>query len=135
MCGRYTLTADLKKVADRFGAPLPADEWATCAPPRYNIAPTQAVIVVGDDGKRYMKEMLWGLIPCWAKDPGIGNRMITARVETLAEKPAFRAALKKRRCIIPADGFYEWTTLAKLGQSVQPSGLLMFAFPYRAEKI
>ena len=119
MCGRYTLTADLKKVADRFGAPMPADEWATCAPPRYNIAPTQAVIVVGDDGKRYMKEMLWGLIPSWAKDPGIGNRMINARAETLAEKPAFRAALKKRRCIIPADGFYEWQKLGKVKQPVR----------------
>ena len=119
MCGRYTLATDLKKVADRFGAPMPLDEWATCAPPRYNIAPTQAVIVVGDDGKRYMKQMLWGLIPSWAKDPGIGNRMINARVETLAEKPAFRAALKKRRCIIPADGFYEWQKLGTVKQPVR----------------
>ncbi|MGD0060526.1 MAG: SOS response-associated peptidase [Verrucomicrobiia bacterium] len=110
MCGRYTLTADLEKVADRFGAPLPPA--SATYNPRFNIAPTQAVIVVGDDGKRYMKEMLWGLIPSWAKDPGIGNRMINARAETLAEKPAFRAALKKRRCIIPADGFYEWQKLS-----------------------
>jgi putative SOS response-associated peptidase YedK len=66
-----------------------------------------------------MKEMLWGLIPSWAKDPGIGNRMINARVETLAEKPAFRAALKKRRCIIPADGFYEWQKLGKVKQPVR----------------
>jgi putative SOS response-associated peptidase YedK len=68
MCGRYTLTADLKKVADRFGAPMPVDEWATCALPRYNIAPTQAVIVVGDDGNRCLKPMRWGLIPSWATD-------------------------------------------------------------------
>src|SRR5271154_920522 len=133
MCGRYTLTADLKKVADRFGAPLPPA--SATYNPRFNIAPTQAVIVVGDDGKRYMKRMRWGLIPSWAKDPSIGNRMINARVETLAEKPAFRAALKKRRCIIPADGFYEWTTLDKISQSVQPSGLLTLAFPVRAGKI
>jgi putative SOS response-associated peptidase YedK len=76
--------------------------------PRYNIAPTQSVIVVGDDGERYLKQMRWGLIPSWAKDESIGNRMINARAETIAEKPAFRAALKKRRCLIPADGFYEW---------------------------
>ena len=146
MCGRYTLTADLKKVADRFGAPMPTDEWSTCAPPRFNIAPTQAVIVVGDDGKRYMKQMLWGLIPSWAKaepvrparrspderraatsradgqygeyKPSVGP-LINARAETLAEKAAFRAALKKRRCIIPADGFYEWQRLGKVKQPVR----------------
>jgi putative SOS response-associated peptidase YedK len=118
MCGRFTLTTDLKIVAERFSAPPPpADSKA--AAPRYNIAPTQNVIVVGDDGKRYMKEMRWGLIPSWAKDPSIGNRMINARAETVAEKPAFRAALKKRRCIIPADGFYEWQKLGKVKQPVR----------------
>ena len=81
MCGRYTLTADLKTVVDRFGVPvLPASATYN---PRFNIAPTQAVIVVGDDGKRYMKQMLWGLIPSWAKDPGIGNRMINARARDI----------------------------------------------------
>jgi putative SOS response-associated peptidase YedK len=122
MCGRYTLTADLKTVADRFGAPMPADEWATSAPPRYNIAPTQSVIVVGDDGKRYMKQMRWGLIPSWAKDPSIGNKMINARAETVAEKPAYRSALKKRRCLVPADGFYEWQ---KLGNVKQPMRIVL----------
>ena len=138
MCGRYTLTADLKKVADRFGAPMPEGEGISKKSegksdrgegsegeyevwrPRYNIAPTQAVIVVGDDGKRYMKLMRWGLIPAWAKDASIGNKLINARAETLAEKPAFRNALKKRRCIIPADGFYEWPTLGRLKGMVQP---------------
>lgn len=118
MCGRYMLTADLKKVAARFGAPKPSDEWATCAP-RYNIAPTQSVVVVGDDGKRYMKQLCWGLIPFWAKDSSVGYKMINARAETLAEKPAFRAALKKRRCIIPAHGFYEWQKLGKIKQPVR----------------
>jgi putative SOS response-associated peptidase YedK len=146
MCGRYTLTADLKKVADRFGAP-PLPDWVSSTPhpvdsayshpldppdlkaipghlrstlgPRYNIAPIQSVIVVGDDGKRYLKPMRWGLIPSWAKDPRIGNQMINARAETLAEKPAFRSALKKRRCIIPADGFYEWQKLGKIKQPVR----------------
>ena len=131
MCGRFTLTADLKKVAERFGVP-PLPDWRPCHPglkpipghlsstlgPRYNIAPSQSVIVVGDDGKRYLKPMRWGLIPSWAKDPSIGSRMINARAETLAEKPAFRAALKKRRCIIPADGFYEWQKLGKVKQPV-----------------
>jgi putative SOS response-associated peptidase YedK len=131
----------LKKVADRFGAPMPEGEhlnakgsggvghtalptartgdWNEVWRSRYNIAPTQAVIVVGDDGKRYLKSMRWGLIPSWAKDPSIGNRMINARVETLAEKPAFRAALKKRRCIIPAGGFYEWQKLGKVKQPMR----------------
>jgi putative SOS response-associated peptidase YedK len=76
------------------------------------------VIVVGDDGQRYMKQMKWGLIPSWAKDPAIGNRMINARAETVAEKPAFRGLLKKRRCLIPADGFYEWQKLDKIKQPV-----------------
>jgi putative SOS response-associated peptidase YedK len=117
MCGRYTLTADLKKVADRFGAPLPPA--SATYNPRFNIAPTQAVIVVGDDGKRYMKQMRWGLIPSWAKDTAIGYKLINARAETLAEKPSFRDALRKQRCIIPADGFYEWPKLGKAKQPVR----------------
>jgi putative SOS response-associated peptidase YedK len=115
MCGRYTLATDLKQVAKRFDAS--ADEIPAISP-RYNIAPTQKVIVVSDEGKRTIKQMRWGLIPSWAKDPAIGNRMINARAETLAEKPAFRAALKKRRCIIPADGFFEWKKLGKVKQPV-----------------
>ena len=79
----------------------------------------QNVIVINDTGRRQLVQMRWGLIPSWAKDPSIGNRMINARVETLAEKPAFRAALKKRRCIIPADGFYEWQKLGKVKQPVR----------------
>ena len=79
MCGRYTLTTDLKQVAKRFGAEA-SDEVSSIVP-RYNIAPTQNVIVVSDDGKRIIKQMRWGLIPSWAKDPGIGNRMINARAE------------------------------------------------------
>jgi putative SOS response-associated peptidase YedK len=115
MCGRFTLTADLKDLAERFSVPPGTAHYS----PRFNIAPTQNVIVVGDDGQRYMKMMKWGLIPSWAKDPAIGNRMINARVETIAEKPSFRAALKKRRCLIPADGFYEWQKLGKIKQPVR----------------
>jgi putative SOS response-associated peptidase YedK len=120
MCGRYTLSTDLKTIAKRFAATV-ADEIPSVVP-RYNIAPTQKVIVVSDDGQRVIKQMRWGLIPSWAKDPSIGNRMINARAETLAEKPAFRAALKKRRCIIPADGFYEWQ---KLGTAKQPLHIVL----------
>jgi putative SOS response-associated peptidase YedK len=87
--------------------------------PRYNVAPTQSVIVVNDTGKRQIVSMRWGLIPSWAKDLSIGNRMINARAETLAEKSAFRNALKKRRCIIPADGFYEWQKLGKVKQPIR----------------
>ena len=77
--------------------------------PRYNIAPTQeAPVIVQANGKRTLELFRWGLIPWWAKDPAIGNRMINARAETLAEKPAFKNLLGKRRCLVLADGFYEW---------------------------
>jgi len=105
MCGRFTLTTDVGVVARRFGAP-PAQGGGTR--PRYNIAPTQTVVTVTDDGARHLEQMRWGLIPAWAKDPSIGSKLINARAETLAEKPAFRAALKRRRCLIPADSFFEW---------------------------
>jgi putative SOS response-associated peptidase YedK len=88
--------------------------------PRYNIAPTQPVAAVRydiDTGERKLDLLKWGLIPFWAKDAGIGNRMINARSETVAEKPAFRAAFRERRCLVPADGFYEWQ---KLGTRKQP---------------
>lgn len=116
MCGRFTLTSDLKVIAERFAAPLPAA--APAIQPRWNIAPSQSVIVVNDTGQRQLVTMRWGLVPSWAKDVSIGNKMINARAETIAEKPAFRAALKKRRCLIPADGFYEWTTKPMVGKPV-----------------
>ncbi len=117
MCGRYTLTVEVKELALRFGAEVTPDLAGIFAP-RFNIAPTQTVIVVNDIGQRQIVQMRWGLIPFWAKDPSIGNRMINARAETIAEKPAFREALKKRRCIIPADGFYEWQKLGNVKQPV-----------------
>jgi len=82
--------------------------------PRYNVAPTQDVVAVrqADNGAREAVRMRWGLVPHWAKDPSIGNRMINARSETVAEKPAYRQSFKHRRCIIPASGFYEWTQTA-----------------------
>ena len=87
--------------------------------PRYNIAPSQPVAAVraGEGGARELTLLQWGLIPSWAKDPAIGSRMINARAETAAEKPSFRAAMKRRRCLIPASGFYEW---ARVGAAKQP---------------
>ncbi len=76
--------------------------------PRYNIAPTQPVLVLPNDGTNKADFFVWGLIPSWAKDPAIGSRLINARAETLAEKPAFRSAYKYHRCLIFADGFFEW---------------------------
>ena len=106
MCGRYTLKAPREAIAEAFDlADVPQ------LLPRYNIAPTQAVPVVRLDrasGEREIALLQWGLIPSWADDPAIGNRLINARAETVAEKPAFRTAFKKRRCLVVADGFYEW---------------------------
>ena len=104
MCGRYTLIADLGDLAQRFefdGNDFSYD-------PGYNIAPTESVLTVRNVEGREAAFMRWGLIPFWAKDPKIGARMINARAETVAEKPAFRNALKKRRCLVLADGYYEW---------------------------
>jgi putative SOS response-associated peptidase YedK len=109
----------LHNVADAFDlAPTLAQEDATDAPwrPRYNIAPTQQVAAIrthAGSPQRELAWMRWGLIPSWADDPAIGNRMINARGETLAEKPAYREAFRRRRCLIPADGFYEWKQGAK----------------------
>ena len=111
MCGRFSLTADLGELARRFefdGDRLELE-------PNYNVAPTQNVLtVLGDDENRRGGFMRWGLIPHWAKDASIGARMINARAETLAQKPAFRDAFRRRRCLIPADGFYEWQRMGRV---------------------
>jgi putative SOS response-associated peptidase YedK len=115
MCGRFTLTVDPDQLQELF-------PWATIPrtiTPRYNIAPTQPVAVIPNTGDFRMDFYLWGLIPSWAKDPAIGNRLINARAETLSEKPSFRTALKRRRCLIPADGFFEWKS-STTGKSKQP---------------
>ena len=117
MCGRFTLTTDPGVVARRFGAP-PTQGGGTT--PRYNVAPTQTVVTVTAEGERHLEQMRWGLVPRWAKSPEIGNRLINARAETLAEKPAFRDALRRRRALIPADGFYEWVTLSGPSGQRQP---------------
>ena len=115
MCGRFTLTAPPDQVASLFD--LPQEPVVV---PRYNIAPTQPVAVVRMNSQKAAREWAltyWGLIPSWSKDPSIGARMINARSETVTEKPAFRAAFKRRRCLVPANGFYEWQ---KQGKGKQP---------------
>jgi putative SOS response-associated peptidase YedK len=104
MCGRFSIFADPSRLAERFEVSLPAEGLR----PRYNAAPTQALPVILNEGDRVIQLLRWGLVPFWAKDPSIGSQMINARAETLAEKPSFRNALKKRRCLVLADGFYEW---------------------------
>ena len=113
MCGRYAFYTPAEAVVRLFGV---AAVHAPDLDPRYNIAPTQEVPVVrlspfGEDGARPVRELAlarWGLVPFWAKDPSIGSRMINARAESVAEKPAFRTAFRHRRCLVPADGFFEW---------------------------
>ncbi len=104
MCGRYTLGVTPARLAEAFDlAEVPDFE------PRYNIAPSQrAPVIVATPGERRIAMLRWGLVPFWAKDPKIGTRMINARAESLAEKPSFRTALRTHRCLVPADGFYEW---------------------------
>ncbi len=105
MCGRFTLASDTKKLVETFaGFELPPEKMG----PRYNIAPSQPVAVVANNGQNKIEFFKWGLIPFWAKDPQIGNRMINARAETLANKPSFKNAYRRRRCLVLADGFYEW---------------------------
>ena len=105
MCGRFAFYSPSEATAALFGVSRSLD-----MKPRYNVAPTQDVAAIrnAEDGDRELTKLRWGLIPFWAKDPAIGNRMINARAETVAEKPAFRAAYRRRRCLVLADGFYEW---------------------------
>lgn len=103
MCGRFVLFADDTAIQQMFNVDL-----LTSVAPRYNIAPTQPVAVITNENPRQLDHFRWGLVPSWAKDINIGSKMINARAETLPEKPAFRAAFKRRRCLIPASGFYEW---------------------------
>lgn len=108
MCGRYALTSPPEILAERFRL-----LWAPALAPHYNIAPGQVIPAVRETGEgRALAFLRWGLIPSWAKDAAIGMKLINARGETLAEKPAFRSAYRQRRCLIPADAFYEWKVVA-----------------------
>jgi putative SOS response-associated peptidase YedK len=105
MCGRFAFYSPMEAAAALFGVDASLD-----IKPRYNIAPTQDIAAIRNDkdGERELVMLRWGLVPFWAKDPSIGNRMINARAETVAEKPSYRNAYKHRRCLVLADGFYEW---------------------------
>ncbi len=116
MCGRFTLTATPEELADAF----PQFSVPRQMSPHYNIAPTQPIAVVPNDGRGAVDFFIWGLIPAWAKDPSVGSRLINARSETLAEKPSFRSAYKRRRCLVLADGFFEWQKIpAQRGKQPQ----------------
>ena len=104
MCGRFTLTIDPAQLMARFAL----ENADFVAQPRFNIAPTQTIAVVFDESPRTLSGARWGLVPSWAKDIAIGSKMINARAETLDEKPSFRTLLRRRRCLVLADSFYEW---------------------------
>lgn len=103
MCGRYVLEATPEQLQQAFNL-----ESVPQFAPRYNIAPTQLAPVITNEAPRVLTPLRWGLIPSWAKDESVGSKMINARADGIAEKPSFRAAFKRRRCIVPASGFYEW---------------------------
>jgi putative SOS response-associated peptidase YedK len=127
MCGRYTSTTSVGDLASIFEV----DEVkAEAMPVRYNVAPTLDVFAVAttsakDGGRRALGTLRWGLVPSWAKDRSVGNKMINARAEGISTKPAFRAAVARRRCIIPADAFYEWQR--RTGSDGRPAGKLPYA--------
>ncbi len=127
MCGRFS-QAQIAELDREIFKLLSAPAFE----PRYNLAPTDdaAVVRASGTGGRELAPLRWGLIPSWAKDPAIGNRMINARAETLAEKPAFRDAYRMRRCLVPADGFYEWQKMpsGKQPYFVRVDGGGIFAF-------
>jgi putative SOS response-associated peptidase YedK len=106
MCGRYTLTPAIDELLQQLGLAGVLEEMG----PRFNVAPTQMVpaLRLNDEGALQLDLFRWGLVPSWAKDPSIGNRMINARGETVAEKPSFRSAFRSRRCLVLTDGWYEW---------------------------
>ena len=105
MCGRFSQTRSTEQLADRFVVPAASLDWK----PRYNLAPGQSIPTIVQAGdRRSWKKLQWGMVPSWAKDRSIGHRLINARSETVDQKPSFRKALQKRRCLVPADGFYEW---------------------------
>jgi putative SOS response-associated peptidase YedK len=128
MCGRFTLTIEPAQLQEAF-------PWVDVPPgfsPRYNVAPSQAVAVLPNDGSNRLDFFVWGLIPFWAKDPEIGNRLINARSETLLDKPAFRSSFRNKRCLVFADGFYEWRkepgSSAKTPMYIQLKSGKSFAF-------
>lgn len=106
MCGRYTIIVTMEELMLRYLTELPTNRYHT---PRYNVAPMQNIPAIIHDGEiNRLGELRWGLVPSWASDDRIGSKMINARAETLLEKPSFKSLIRRKRAIIPADGFYEW---------------------------
>ena len=132
MCGRYVSATPPDQIAAYFGAEAPE----ALLDPSYNVAPTNDVYAVLSDGStRHVDAFHWGLVPLWAKDAKIGSKMINARAETLAEKNAYKSAFKRRRCLIPADGFYEWRrirTLRRRRRSSRTSSTVRTGSPTRS---
>jgi putative SOS response-associated peptidase YedK len=104
MCGRFQLSVKGKHISERFNIEVFDEKYS----PSYNCAPTQALPIITNSDSENLNFFKWGLIPYWAKDPNIGSKLINARSETLEEKPSFRTAFSKRRCLIPSNGFFEW---------------------------
>ncbi len=124
MCGRFFFYGD----SEAIQAELPGLIIPHALAPRYNIAPGQPVAVIANTPTWHLDHFLWGLVPSWAKDPRIRHRLINARAETLAEKPAFRAAFRRRRCLILSDGFYEWSPREKIPLAFRLHPPRLFAF-------
>jgi putative SOS response-associated peptidase YedK len=104
MCGRFVRFSSIKEIAEHFNVGIPPFE----SEPSYNVAPSQDIIIINNSGAKQLAKCHWGFIPSWAKDPSVGYKMINARVETITEKPSFKAAFRKQRCLVIANGFYEW---------------------------
>jgi len=140
MCGRYASSRRPEDLVEEFQ--IDENQVKEALAPDYNVAPTKSVYAVlerperpaeGDGGEppaaRQLRLLTWGLVPFWAKDPAIGNRMINARMETVTEKPAFRRAFAARRCLLPADGYYEWYTTSQKTKSGRPLKQPFFIHP------
>ncbi len=128
MCGRFTLSTSPTTIADHFGLDEAPELGA-----RFNVAPGQSIATIslsGEDRRSILSWRRWGLVPSWAKDEKVGNRLINARAETATERPSFRSALRRRRCLVPADGFYEWagTKGSKQPYLIGLEGRALFAF-------
>jgi putative SOS response-associated peptidase YedK len=119
MCGRYTLFVKPEVLKERFKSTIDESNLPKLQP-RYNIAPAQDVPVITSEQPRTIRFMRWGLVPSWSKDASIGNKLINARAETLLEKPSFRASFKQRRCLVLANGFYEWRAAPNARAGKQP---------------
>lgn len=127
MCGRFALFSHLSQIREAFNIQEVRSEFE----PSYNIAPTQDIaVVVQREAGNSLEKMRWGLVPFWAKDPSIGSKMINARAETLSQKPSFKRPLKSQRCLVVADGFFEWTKIngSKVPMFIRPKSQRPFGF-------